>query len=163
MRERASRAGKAKSPPAPRGRDGQRTTTDDTKEMTPMKSPSVEIDSNPSPPTVALDDGGTEFVEVARLADLEPEVPLRVEVGGTALLLVRVNHEVFAVAATCTHETAPLDDGFVEDGAIECPRHGARFDLRSGAALSLPATRGLGRHAVRLQHGRVLVATDPTA
>lgn len=100
----------------------------------------------------------TDFVDVTAVDDLQPEEPRRVEVAGTPILLVRAGVEVFAMAPTCTHETQPLDEGFVEDGCIECPRHGARFDLRSGAALCLPATRALDRYPVRLEGGRVLVS-----
>ncbi len=101
------------------------------------------------------------FVEVAKLTDIEPEEPLRVQVLGTPVLLVRVGVEVFAIAEACTHETASLESGFVEDGCIECPRHGAKFDLRSGAALTLPATRALPRYPVRLEDGRVFVSPQP--
>jgi len=50
--------------------------------------------------------------------------------------LVRVDSEVFAVHDECTHESVPLSEGDVEDGTIECWRHGSRFDLRTGAVLN---------------------------
>lgn len=105
--------------------------------------------------------GALRFVSVLPLESLEPEVPHLVEVDGVPILLVRVGSEVFGLSHLCTHEIASLETGFVEDGAIECPRHGARFDLRSGAALSLPATRGLTRYPVRIDEGQVLLAPVP--
>lgn len=57
-----------------------------------------------------------------------------------AVCLVRLGEEVFAVHDECTHESVPLSEGDVEGGAIECWRHGSRFDLRTGAVLNLPAT-----------------------
>lgn len=97
------------------------------------------------------------LIEVARLDDLVPGEPRRVIAAGVPLLLVREGPSVFAIAPTCTHEKADLDEGLVEDGCIECPRHGARFDLRSGAALTLPATRDLATYPLHVEEGRILV------
>lgn len=118
-----------------------------------ISTPEVPAAEAPGAPT-----GEPTFVEVGTLDGLEPEEPRRVDVSGVPVLLVRTGPEVFAIAPTCTHETAALDGGFVDDGCIECPRHGARFDLRSGAALTLPATRDLRTYPVRLEGRRILVA-----
>lgn len=81
--------------------------------------------------------------EVAALADLEPGVPLKVAVDGIAVVLVRIGDDVYALADRCSHEDASLSEGAVyeEDLEIECPRHGSTFDLETGAAMSLPATK----------------------
>ena len=128
-----------------------------TEARLPVEPPATEarLLVEPPAPEAEADEG---FVEVARLADLEPDQPLRVTAAGVPLLLVRTGPAVFALAATCTHEEADLDSGIVEDGCIECPRHGARFDLRSGAALTLPATRDLATYPMRIDEGRILVS-----
>jgi len=100
------------------------------------------------------------YIKVAELSELVPDEPRRVQVNGTAVVLVRVADEVFAVSASCTHEDAQLDDGFIEDCAIECPRHGALFDLKTGEALSLPAVKPLQTFPVRVDGTSVLVGVD---
>lgn len=57
----------------------------------------------------------------------------------TSILLCNVDGEYFAIEDVCTHDGSPLDGGRLDGACIECPRHGARFDLRTGAALTLPA------------------------
>ena len=62
---------------------------------------------------------------------------------GKPVCLTRVGDEAFAVSNVCTHSYAELSEGDVKDFVIECWLHGAEFDLRTGAALSLPATEAL--------------------
>lgn len=77
---------------------------------------------------------------------------------GHEIGLVRLNDEVFAIDATCTHGNASLCGGFVEpDGSIECPLHQGRFDVKSGRALCEPLTQDLAVHPVRIEGGRVFV------
>ena len=77
---------------------------------------------------------------------------------GREIALVRLGAEVFAIDATCTHGSANLCGGFVEEGgSIECPLHQGRFDVRSGRALCAPLTQDLAVHAVRLEGGRVFL------
>ena len=66
------------------------------------------------------------------------------------MCLVRVADEVFAIHDECTHEAVPLSDGEVEDGEIECWRHGSRFYLRTGAVLNPPAIKPVAVYAVRV-------------
>ena len=100
------------------------------------------------------------YIKVAKLSELEPDAPHRVQVNGTAVVLVRVADEVFAVSDTCTHEDAELSGGFIEDCSIECPRHGALFDLKTGEALTLPAVKPLQTFPVRVDGTSVLVGVD---
>ncbi len=55
-------------------------------------------------------------------------------------LLVRLDGKYYAIEDVCTHDGQPLTDGAIENCSIVCPRHGAKFDLRNGAALCMPAT-----------------------
>jgi 3-phenylpropionate/trans-cinnamate dioxygenase ferredoxin component len=100
------------------------------------------------------------LVDVTALADLPPGEPQRVEVDGVPVLLVNLDGEVFAVHDVCTHALESLSGGWVDEEAIECPRHGSMFSLRSGEALTPPATLPLPTFAVEVRDGRVLV--DPT-
>jgi 3-phenylpropionate/trans-cinnamate dioxygenase ferredoxin subunit len=98
--------------------------------------------------------------DVAAVEDLEPGVPVRVEIDGTPICLVSVDGVVRAVHDVCTHAFESLSAGWVDEDRIECPRHGAAFSLVDGAVLTPPATRPLPTFAVEVRAGRVLV--DPT-
>ncbi len=100
------------------------------------------------------------FIEVARMTDLPDGVPRRYLLEGQAVLVLRRDGEVHALADTCTHEQSSLAEGFVQGGAVECARHGARFDLRSGAVLALPATRDLRVYPVRVDRDVVSVGIE---
>ena len=83
--------------------------------------------------------------------------PLVAEVEGEAVLIVRCGATLHAVEDRCTHDGQALGEAPVEDCEIICPRHGARFCLRTGAALTPPAYEPLRRYPVREESGRVLI------
>ena len=70
----------------------------------------------------------------------------KVEIDGLEVLLVRIDDDIYAISDTCSHADVSLSNGFVEadDCAVECPKHGASFDLRTGEALTWQLD---GRHA----------------
>lgn len=86
---------------------------------------------------------------------------LAVEVDGVELALVRSGEEIFAIRDECSHASIPLSEGDVEGTEIECWLHGARFDLRTGRPLSLPATENVPVYPTRVEDDRVLVALEP--
>jgi 3-phenylpropionate/trans-cinnamate dioxygenase ferredoxin subunit len=69
--------------------------------------------------------------------------PVAIDVDGTSVCVARVGEEVFAIADTCSHSDASLSEGEITGAKIECWLHGAEFDLRTGEALTPPATSGL--------------------
>lgn len=91
------------------------------------------------------------------LAQLQESKPVRLEKNGQAICVARVGGEVFAFADTCTHADASLAEGDITNFKIECWLHGAEFDLRSGQALSLPATEGLKTYAVHVDGDSVTI------
>lgn len=99
------------------------------------------------------------FVRAASLADLADDVPLGVEVEGVRVCLVQVDGEVYAFSDVCSHRDFPLSNGEVDpdDCTITCEWHGARFDIRTGAAMCLPATRPIPVYAVQVDGDDVLV------
>jgi 3-phenylpropionate/trans-cinnamate dioxygenase ferredoxin component len=97
------------------------------------------------------------WVRAAGRDELADESAKRVLVGDAAVALVHSGGKYYAVDDCCTHEEASLSEGYVECGQIECPRHGALFDLSSGAVLSLPATRPLKTWAVKLDGDDIMV------
>ena len=77
------------------------------------------------------------------LADLTLGKPKRIDVDGVAVCVARVGDEVFAIGDTCSHSDASLSEGDITEYRIECWLHGAEFDLRTGAALTLPAVEAV--------------------
>lgn len=73
------------------------------------------------------------------------------------IAVFRVGGEVFALDDVCTHDGGPLAEGELSDHTIACPRHGAKFDLRTGAALSMPATQATLAHETKVEGGAVWV------
>ena len=100
------------------------------------------------------------FVKAAGLDELGEEAALQVVLDGKAIALVKSGGEIFAVDDTCTHEKESLAGGFIEEKTIECPRHGAMFDLKTGRALSLPATRDLNSYEVKVENGEIFVSIE---
>jgi len=84
--------------------------------------------------------------------------PVAIEVNGTAVCVARVGDEVFAVADTCTHSDASLSEGEISGFKIECWLHGAEFDLRSGAALTPPATQALQSFKVQRNGNQIVIS-----
>lgn len=97
------------------------------------------------------------WVDIGSLAELESTSRLEAEVDGYRVRVARVNGTLYAFEDRCTHDDSPFEDGPIEDCEIICPRHGARFSLRTGEALSPPAYEPLRIFAIREREGRVEV------
>jgi 3-phenylpropionate/trans-cinnamate dioxygenase ferredoxin subunit len=76
---------------------------------------------------------------------------------GKSIALCNLNGEFYAVDNLCTHDNGPLGEGRIDRGTIECPRHGARFDVKTGAVKALPAVRPIKTYAVTVTGDEVSV------
>lgn len=94
-----------------------------------------------------------------RIEDLPPGESLRIEAGnGTqAVAVFNADGEIHAIDDTCTHQDASLADGWLEGCAVECPLHGACFDLRTGMPSGPPAKKPVRTHRVTVEDGLVHV------
>src|SRR5918996_2303638 len=91
------------------------------------------------------------LVRVASLSDVPEGEALEVMVGDEPVALFNLGDgEICATHNICTHEHACLSDGWLEDGIIECPLHGGRFDVRTGRGLGPPIEEDLRTYAVRI-------------
>ncbi len=87
-----------------------------------------------------------------------PEGSIRnFNVGGKSIAVAKYNGELYAVDDICTHDGGDLGDGDIVDGQIQCPRHGARFDLKTGEATQMPAVIGIGTYKVKVENGIVMI------
>jgi len=101
-----------------------------------------------------------DFVKVTTRSELPPGGKMLAEVDGRAIALFNVDGLFYAIDDVCTHDGGPLAEGDFEDHEIRCPRHGARFDVRTGRALCLPAVEPVATHRVELRGEDVYVAVD---
>lgn len=97
------------------------------------------------------------WTDIGSRAELESSSRLEGDVDGYRVRVVRVGGTLYAFEDRCTHDDSPFEDAPIEDSEIICPRHGARFCLRTGAALSPPAYEPLRIFAAREVAGRIEV------
>ena len=97
------------------------------------------------------------FVAVAKLAEIPDPGKLLVEVDERLVVVFHVDGNVYCLEDDCTHDGGTLGDGDLSGNAIACPRHGAKFDIRDGKVLSMPATEGTMAHQAKIEGEDVLV------
>jgi 3-phenylpropionate/trans-cinnamate dioxygenase ferredoxin component len=102
----------------------------------------------------------TTWQTVAKAADVPPERVRVFVVGDHDVAVCNVNGAFYAIDDLCTHDGGALDQGELEGDEIECPRHGARFDVRTGAATQLPAFEPVETHEVRVDGDDVQVSVE---
>jgi 3-phenylpropionate/trans-cinnamate dioxygenase ferredoxin component len=100
-----------------------------------------------------------DFVRVASVDEIPDPGSLLVEVGDRLIAVIHAAGHFYALDDVCTHDGGPLSEGPVDavERTIACPRHGAKFDLATGAALTMPATKPTVAHDVKVEGSDVLV------
>jgi 3-phenylpropionate/trans-cinnamate dioxygenase ferredoxin subunit len=99
----------------------------------------------------------SDWIDVAKLDELPPGTRRRVDVDGVEVLVFNLDGAFYAIEDVCTHDYAPLDDAKLEGDEIICPRHGARFCIKTGAVTAPPAYEPVPTFPVRVHEGRVQV------
>ena len=102
----------------------------------------------------------SDFIRVASIEEISDPGSLLVEVDERLIVVFRMGRDFYALDDVCTHDGGPLSDGEMGDHWIACPRHGARFDIRTGAALTMPATQATVAHEVKLEGNSILVKVN---
>ena len=102
----------------------------------------------------------SQFHSVGPVSDFVDPSSSLVEVDDEAVVLIHAAGSFYALDDVCTHDGGPLSDGPLhteeEPPSIACPRHGAKFALSDGAALTMPATKPTRSHEVKVEEGQVL-------
>jgi 3-phenylpropionate/trans-cinnamate dioxygenase ferredoxin component len=96
-----------------------------------------------------------EFHRLTKTSDLPPGERLYVEIEEQPIVLFNIGGEIYAMGDVCTHDEGPLGDGELDGCEIACPRHGARFDVRTGEALTLPAVEPSPTYPVQVVDGYI--------
>lgn len=99
----------------------------------------------------------SEFRRVCDVTELPAGGRLLTEVDERMIAVFRVGDAVYAIDDVCTHDGGPLAEGELSGYEIACPRHGAKFDIRTGAALTMPATQPTPSHEAKIENGAVWV------
>lgn len=97
------------------------------------------------------------FHRACDLSELPAGGRLLVEIDERMIALFRIGEQVFAIDDVCTHDGGPLAEGPLTGFEIACPRHGAKFDIRTGAALTMPATQPTPSHEAKIEQDAVWV------
>lgn len=98
-----------------------------------------------------------EFHAVAKTDEIGEDEAIQVQIGRKEIALYNLGGEYFATDDICTHAYASLADGYLEEGQIECPLHGARFDIKTGKALTAPASVDLATYTVKIEGDTIYV------
>lgn len=102
----------------------------------------------------------SEWQDVAATDELPPGAHRVVDVEGTQVAVFNLEGEFYAIEDVCTHDGGVLTGGSVEGEEIVCPRHGARFSIKTGAVLAPPAYEPIHSFPIRIHDGRVQVRDD---
>jgi 3-phenylpropionate/trans-cinnamate dioxygenase ferredoxin component len=97
------------------------------------------------------------YVSVGRVSDVPDGRPEVFDVEDRKIAVYRLDGAFHAIDDICTHDGGPLAEGEVEGDVVTCPRHGARFSIRTGAALSFPAITPVETYPVRVDGEDLLV------
>lgn len=100
------------------------------------------------------------FVKVATRDELPEGAHKLADIGGMPIAVFRAEGAFYAIDDICTHDGGPLVEGRIEGCVVECPRHGARFDIRTGKALCMPAFEPVRTHQVEVRGEEIWVAVE---
>jgi len=103
-------------------------------------------------------DSEREFISVAKTAEIPPGERLVIELGRRWVVIFNVDGEFYAVEDECTHEEVPLSEGALDGHIIECHKHGACFDIRTGAVTAPPAVVPVRTFPLRVEGDQLLIA-----
>lgn len=101
-----------------------------------------------------------QWVKVAEISEIPPGQKKQVDLDGVEIVLCNVNGEYCAIEDVCTHDGAPLGNGRFRGEEIACPRHGARFNVKTGKALSMPAVEPVDTYPVKVEGDTILIEVD---
>ncbi len=99
----------------------------------------------------------SDFIQVAKVSDVISAGKLILEIEDRMVVLLHINDQFFCVDDVCTHDGGPLGEGKLCGFELACPRHGAKFDVRNGAALTMPATEPTVIHEIKIEGDNVFV------
>lgn len=101
-----------------------------------------------------------DWIKVAAIGEIAPGASKVADIDGVAVAVFNIGGEFFAIEDVCTHDGGELASGVIEGDQVICPRHGARFCIRTGEALSAPAYEPTAKFPLRVENGVIEVKDD---
>ena len=101
-----------------------------------------------------------DWVKAVSVDELPPGERIVIDIDGLFIAVFNVGGRFYAIEDVCTHDNGPLAEGELDGYEIECPRHGARFDIRSGKVLSFPAVQDVPWFPTKVEDGDVMVDVE---
>jgi 3-phenylpropionate/trans-cinnamate dioxygenase ferredoxin subunit len=98
----------------------------------------------------SLDQTKLEFIPIGSVEELKEGGRLFIEIDGLPVVVLSIAGQYYAIADVCSHDDGPVGEGALEGFEIICPRHGARFDVRNGKVLTLPAFVDIPSYPIRV-------------
>lgn len=98
------------------------------------------------------------YQNLCKLNDIKENQTIVVEIKERNIMVAKINGEIYAFDNNCTHENIPLTGGQIFNGQIQCPHHGARFDIKTGKATQFPAVMELKTYEIKIENEDVMVA-----
>lgn len=102
-----------------------------------------------------IDQKKIEFVPIGSIDEVKQGERFFVEIDGQPIVILNINEQYYAIADVCSHDDGPVGEGTLEGFEIVCPRHGARFDVRDGKVLALPAFVDIPSYPVRVTNDQI--------
>ena len=103
----------------------------------------------------------SEYVTVAKVDEIAPGTVKVVRVDDEPVGVANVDGQFYAFADVCTHDDGPVAEGSLEGYCIECPRHGAKFDIRTGEVKQLPAVVPIPVYDLKIENDEIKVSAVP--
>jgi len=104
-----------------------------------------------------FDSSKCKFIDIAGVEEVKDGQRIFFEVDEASIVLFNIGGEYFAIENECSHDVGPIGEGDLEAKCIVCPRHGAKFDIATGQALSLPAVEDIPAYPVRVKANRIQI------
>ena len=96
-----------------------------------------------------------EYIPIGTVDELQAGQRIFIDIDEMQIVVFNISGYYYAIADVCSHDDGPVGEGILEDFEIGCPRHGARFDIRTGKALALPAFVDIPAYPVRIVNGQI--------
>lgn len=98
-----------------------------------------------------------DFKNILKIDEIPPDQMKAVEFEGEAICIVNTGGKCYAINNVCTHEGGPLNEGTLNDYEVECPWHGARFDIRTGEVKAPPAESPVSTYEVKVEEDNIWI------
>jgi 3-phenylpropionate/trans-cinnamate dioxygenase ferredoxin component len=107
--------------------------------------------------SIMHDESPYDYFPIAHIDEIKTGERLILDIGDLSIIVLNIGNAYFAVGNICPHDLGELGEGRLEDFELICPRHGARFDVRDGKVLRLPATVGIPSYPLRIEQDNILI------